>query len=67
MSLWAQFKEFLSNGNILGLAVAVVLGVAFGAVVSSFTKDILMQLIAAIGAQPNFGSLAVNLHGATPS
>jgi large conductance mechanosensitive channel len=59
-----EFKEFIARGNVLGLAVAVVLGAAFGVVVSSFVKDILMQLIAALGATPSFDSLAFTLNGA---
>jgi large conductance mechanosensitive channel len=63
MKIWKEFKQFLSSGNILGLAIAVVMGVAFGLVITSFTNDILMQLIAAIGAKPNFGSLAFKVNG----
>lgn len=59
-----EFKEFVARGNVLGLAVAVVLGAAFGVVVSSFVKDILMQLIASLGATPSFDSLSVTLNGA---
>jgi large conductance mechanosensitive channel len=59
-----EFKEFVARGNVLGLAVAVVLGAAFGVVVSSFVKDILMQLIASLGATPSFDNLSVTLNGA---
>lgn len=59
-----EFKEFVARGNVLGLAVAVVLGAAFGVVVSSFVKDILMQLIASLGATPSFDSLSFTLNGA---
>jgi large conductance mechanosensitive channel len=59
-----DFKEFISRGNVLGLAVAVVLGAAFGVVVSSFVNDILMQLIAALGAKPSFNDLSFTLNGA---
>jgi large conductance mechanosensitive channel len=59
-----EFKEFISRGNVLGLAVAVVLGVAFGVVVSSFVNDILMQLVAAVGAKPSFDDLSFTLNGA---
>ena len=52
-----EFKEFISKGNVVGLSVAVVMGAAFGVVVKSFTDDLLMQLIAAVGAQPNFDDL----------
>jgi large conductance mechanosensitive channel len=59
-----EFKEFIARGNVIGLAVAVVVGVAFGVVVSSFVKDILMQLVAAIGAAPSFDELTFTLNGA---
>lgn len=63
MSMWSEFKEFIGKSNVLGLAVAVVMAAAFGAVVVSFTNDILMQLIAALGAMPDFSQLAFNLRG----
>jgi large conductance mechanosensitive channel len=56
-----EFKDFINRGNVLDLAVAVVLGAAFGAVVTSFVDDILMQVIAAIGGQPDFSDLTVDL------
>jgi large conductance mechanosensitive channel len=59
-----ELKEFIARGNVLGLAVAVVMGAAFGVVVSSFVNDILMQLIAALGAAPSFDDLAFTLNGA---
>ena len=51
------FKAFLLRGNVVDLAVGVVIGVAFGSVVTGFVKDLVTPLIAAIGGQPNFGSL----------
>ena len=45
-----EFKEFISKGNVVDLAVAVIIGAAFGAIVKSFSTDILGQLLAAIGA-----------------
>lgn len=63
MRLWQEFKEFIAGGNVLGLAVAVVIGTAFGLVVGSFTHDILMQLIAALGAKPSFENLSFDVHG----
>jgi large conductance mechanosensitive channel len=56
-----EFKAFINRGSVLDLAVAVILGVAFGAIVTSFVNDILMQIIAAIFGQPDFGSLTFNL------
>ena len=51
------FRTFLLRGNVVDLAVGVVIGVAFGAVVTAFVKDLVTPLIAAIGGQPNFGGL----------
>lgn len=56
-----EFRDFVNRGNVLDLAVAVVLGAAFGAVVTSFVDDILMQVIAAIGGQPDFSALSIDL------
>jgi len=52
-----EFRNFLFRGNLLDLATAVVLGVAFQGVVSSFVKDIITPIIAALGGEPNFDSL----------
>ena len=51
------FKAFLLRGNVVDLAVGVVIGVAFGAVVTAFVKDLVTPLIAAIGGKPDFGTL----------
>jgi large conductance mechanosensitive channel len=56
-----DLKDFLLRGNVVDLAVAVIIGVAFGAVIVSFTDDILMQVIAAIGGQPDFSTLTINI------
>ena len=56
-----EFKEFISRGNVVDLAVAVVLGAAFTAVVTSFANGVLMNLIAAVFGQPNFDSLTFSL------
>ena len=51
------FKAFLLRGNVVDLAIAVVIGVAFGAVITGFVKDLVTPLIAAIGGKPDFGAL----------
>ena len=56
-----DFKAFLFRGNLLDLAVAVILGVAFGAVVTAFTDGILMAFIAAVFGQPSFDSITIGL------
>jgi large conductance mechanosensitive channel len=58
-----QFRDFLLRGNVVDLAVAVVLGAAFGAVVASLVADIITPLIAAIGGKPDFGDLAFTING----
>jgi large conductance mechanosensitive channel len=49
------FKDFLMRGNVVDLAVAVVIGAAFGLVVTAFTKDFIGGIIGAIGGSPDFG------------
>ncbi|HEV3364864.1 MAG TPA: large conductance mechanosensitive channel protein MscL [Acidimicrobiia bacterium] len=56
-----EFKAFILRGNVLDLAVAVIIGVAFGAVVEAFTDGILMALVAAIVGEPNFDDITVHL------
>lgn len=56
-----EFKEFAIKGNVLDLAVAVILGAAFGAVVNSFVSDIMMQMIAAIVGQPDFSYITLGV------
>src|SRR5690242_11567307 len=51
------FKAFLLRGNVVDLAVGVVIGIAFGAVVTAFVKDLVTPLIAAIGGKPDFSTL----------
>jgi large conductance mechanosensitive channel len=57
------FKQFLMRGNVIDLAVAVVIGAAFGSTVSSFVKDLLTPLIAAIGGNPDFSNLFFTING----
>jgi large conductance mechanosensitive channel len=59
--LYDEFKAFVLRGNILDLAVAVVLGAAFTAVVKAFTDGIIMPIIAAIFGKPNFDSLTFKI------
>ena len=56
------FRKFLFRGNLIDLAVAVVIGVAFNAVVQALIADLITPLIAAIGGKPNFGSLSFTVH-----
>lgn len=56
-----EFKAFISRGNVIDLAVAVIVGAAFGAVVVSFTQDVLMAIIGAAIGQPSFDELDFTL------
>jgi large conductance mechanosensitive channel len=57
------FKEFMLRGNVLDLSVAVVMGAAFGAVVTAMVKDLLNPVIAAIAGKPDFSAIAVTVNG----
>ncbi|HLJ47808.1 MAG TPA: large conductance mechanosensitive channel protein MscL [Bryobacteraceae bacterium] len=56
------FKQFLMRGNVIDLAVAVVMGGAFGAVVTALVKDLLTPLIAAIVGKPDFSGIAFTVN-----
>jgi large conductance mechanosensitive channel len=58
------FKQFILRGNVVDLAVGVVIGAAFGSVVTALTKDLLTPLIAAIAGKPDFSALSFTIHGA---
>jgi large conductance mechanosensitive channel len=57
------FRDFVLRGNVLDLAVAVVMGGAFGAVVTALVKDLLTPLIAAIVGKPDFSAIAFDVNG----
>src|SRR5258708_5657551 len=59
------FRDFISRGNIIELAIAVAIGTAFTAVVTAIVADLITPLIAAIGGQPNFALLSFKVHGST--
>jgi large conductance mechanosensitive channel len=60
--LLAEFKTFVLRGNVVDLAVGIVIGVAFAAVVQAMVKDLLTPLIAAIFGQPDFSALTFKIH-----
>jgi large conductance mechanosensitive channel len=60
--MFKEFREFILRGNVVDLAVAVVIGAAFGAVVTAFVADFITPLIAAIGGQPDFGALKFTIN-----
>ena len=57
------FKQFILRGNVVDMAVGVVVGAAFAGVVGAFTKDLLTPLIAAIVGQPDFSSIHFTVNG----
>ncbi|HLX02612.1 MAG TPA: large conductance mechanosensitive channel protein MscL [Trinickia sp.] len=58
-----DFKQFLLRGNVVDLAVGVVIGVAFGTVVVALVKDLLTPLIAAIAGKPDFSAINFTING----
>jgi len=56
------FKQFLLRGNVVDMAVGIVVGAAFGTVVASFVKDLLTPLIAAIVGKPDFSAIAFEVN-----
>lgn len=58
-----EFKEFLLRGNVVDLAVAVVIGAAFGAVIAAVVEGLLTPLIAAIFGEPDFSALSFTVNG----
>lgn len=58
-----DFKEFLLRGNLVDIAVGIVIGVAFAALVTAFVADLITPLLAAIGGKPNFANLSFTVNG----
>lgn len=61
--MWQDFKKFVARGNVVDLAVGIILGAAFGTVVSSFVKDVLMPPIGMLTGGTDFSELYLNLSG----
>jgi large conductance mechanosensitive channel len=57
-----DFREFLLRGNLVDMAVGIVIGIAFAAVVTALVADLITPLIAAIGGNPDFSSLSFTIH-----
>jgi large conductance mechanosensitive channel len=60
-----EFRSFILRGNLVDLAIAVVIGAAFGALVTALVADFITPLIAAVGGQPDFGALDFEINGST--
>ena len=65
MSMLQEFKNFAMKGNVIDLAVGVIIGVAFGKIISSFVEDVVMPLLGSIIGAVNFAGLAVSIGSAT--
>ena len=65
MSLGKEFKEFIARGNVIDLAVGVVIGAAFGKIVNSLVTDVIMPPVGLITGKVDFSSLFVTLDGKT--
>jgi large conductance mechanosensitive channel len=65
VTLFQDFKAFLLRGNVVDLAVAVVVGAAFKSIVDALVADIITPVIAAVGGKPDFGALDFTLNGST--
>jgi large conductance mechanosensitive channel len=61
--MMSGFRQFILRGNVIDLAVAVVIGAAFGAVVAALVKDLLTPLIGALVGAPDFSSLVLTVNG----
>jgi large conductance mechanosensitive channel len=61
--MFKEFREFIIKGNAIDLAIGVILGVAFGAVVTALTEGVLMAIVAALFGKPDFNRLAFDLNG----
>ena len=61
--MFKGFREFILRGSVVDLAVGVVMGAAFGAVVTGFVKDLLTPLIAAIAGKPDFSAYSFEING----
>jgi large conductance mechanosensitive channel len=66
MSMIQEFKEFAMRGNVVDLAVGVVIGAAFGKIVSSLVGDLLMPILGLLIGNINFSDLAIILKAAEP-
>lgn len=65
MTLLTDFKKFLLRGNVVDLAVGVVIGLAFGALVTALVRDLLTPIIALIFGKQDFSSLTFTINGST--
>ena len=65
MSILGEFKAFISKGNVMDLAVGVIIGGAFQTIVTSLVHDVIMPIIGLFGGQPDFSKIAIGGHWVT--
>jgi large conductance mechanosensitive channel len=63
MAMLKEFRDFVLRGNVVELAIAVVIGAAFGALVTVFVASFVTPLLAAVGGKPDFSALAFTING----
>src|SRR5256714_13202333 len=61
--MFSGFKQFILRGNVIDMAVGVVIGAAFASVVTAFTRDLLTPLIAALIGKPDFSAISFTVRG----
>jgi len=61
--MWKEFKEFIARGNVIDLAVALIIGVAFGKIITSVVEDVVMPPIGMLLGKVNFSDLFIALSG----
>ncbi len=61
--MWKEFKEFAMKGNVVDLAIGVVIGGAFGKIVTSLVNDIIMPIVGRLVGKVDFSNLYINLSG----
>ncbi|MDP4282316.1 MAG: large-conductance mechanosensitive channel protein MscL [Bacteroidota bacterium] len=65
MSIWKDFKDFAFKGNVIDLAVGIIIGAAFGKIVSSLVSDVIMPPIGALLGGVNFTDIVIHIKGAS--
>jgi large conductance mechanosensitive channel len=64
--MWKEFKEFIARGNVIDLAVAVVIGAAFGRIITSLVEGVIMPPIGLLLGKADFSNLFIDLSGQNP-
>lgn len=63
MKMWKEFKEFMTRGNVVDLAIGIIIGSAFGKIVTSLVNDVIMPPIGLLLGRVDFSNLFINLSG----